>query len=117
MPHLTVEFTSNIFEKDTLKPLFQECHALLAEMLPTKISSCQSRASEYVSYYIGEGEKNNAFVHVILKILPGRTPEILKKVGESLIELFTQYFERSATELNLKISLEIIELKTLYFKS
>jgi len=81
MPQLILEFSSNILEKNNLVTLFQECHSILEKKLPTDIDSCKSRAIECHDYYIGNGEPNNAFVHISLKIMPGRSLDTLKKCG------------------------------------
>lgn len=55
-------------------------------------------------------EKNNAFVHISLKVMPGRSFDTLKNIGENMIELLKKYFSDSLEKLNLQITLEIIAL-------
>ena len=116
MPQLTLEFSSNLIEKNNLFNLFQECHSILEKILPTNIESCKSRSIEYHNYYIGNGEPNNAFVHISLKIIPGRSFETLKNVGESMMVVLKNYFSNALNKLNLQITLEIMELQKTYFK-
>lgn len=116
MPQLLLEFSSNVIEKSNLHNLFQECHTILAKTLPTDIDSCKSRGIECHSYYIGNGQPNNAFVHVTLKVMPGRSFEILQNLGIRLMEVLKNYFTESLKKKNLQITLEIIELQKTYFK-
>jgi 5-carboxymethyl-2-hydroxymuconate isomerase len=116
MPHLILEHSSNIIEKNNLLGLFKKCHALLSETLPTELSSCKSRAIEHTTYYIGNGQENNAFVHVNLKIMPGRPSEIVETVGKTLIDLLKDHFDTSSKQFSLQITLEIQELEKTYFK-
>jgi len=116
MPQLTLEFTSNIVEKNNMNDLFQECHSILEKILPTDIDSCKSRSIEHHNYHIGDGNPNNAFVHVSLDIMPGRSLDTQKNVGDNLMLILKNYFASSLAELNLQITLEITELPRTYFK-
>ena len=116
MPQLTLEFSSNVIEKNNLNKLFQECHFLLEKLLPTNIDSCKSRAIEYLHYHIGNGEPNNAFVHITLKVMPGRSVDTLKIVGDDMMAILENYFSSSLKKLNLQMTLEIMELQQTYFK-
>lgn len=115
MPHLVLEYSSNLLEKRTLSGVFKKCHAILAEMLPTEVNSCISRAIEFDQYYIGEGQLNKAFIHVRLRLKTGRTFETLQKASESLLMAIKEYCKESGEKLNLQISLEVIELQKTYF--
>ncbi len=115
MPHLILEFSANIIEKNNITELFQQCHTILADMLPTDIAGCKSRAVECNTNTIGNGDLENAFVHMTLKVMPGRTIDILNDVGNRLMEIMTDYFSGSLKELHLQITLEICHLET-YFK-
>jgi len=115
MPHLILEYSSNLLEKTTLSGVFKKCHVILAEMLPTEINSCISRAIESDQYYIGEGQPNRAFIHVSLRLKTGRTFETLQKTSENILMAIKEYCEESSEKLNLHISLEVIELGKTYF--
>lgn len=116
MPHLTLEFSANIIEKNNLAALFPSLHKILATTLPTNINGCKSRAIECEQFYVGEGAPNSAFIHVTLKVLPGRTPEHLQELGQIIMNELKQYFQASLTKLKLQITLEILEISTNYFK-
>lgn len=115
MPHLSLEHSANLLEKTRLVDLFKKCHILLAEYLPTDMNSCVSRAIECDQYYIGEGQPNRAFIHVSLKVKAGRTFETLQKTSEALLTAISEYCVESHRQLNLKISLDVVELQNNYF--
>ncbi len=115
MPHLVLEHSSNLVEKKTLVELFEKCHGLLTEKLPTERKSCVSRAIECQQYYIGEGQSDLAFIHVTLKVKAGRTFDVLKETAEALLAAIKAHCTASVNQLNLKVTLEIIELQKTYF--
>ena len=91
MPQLILEYSSNILEKDSFEALFKKCHELLVKVLPTELATCKSRAIECDTYYIGDGSPKNAFVYVIIEVMPGRSQETLKPtVAGRLRTLFTK---------------------------
>lgn len=116
MPQLILECSSNVLEKNNINKLFQELHSILEKMLPTDIRSCKSRLIECHTYYIGNGQANNAFVHVSLKVMPGRSSDTLNNTGNTMMESLKTYFANSLKKLNLQISIEIMELQKTYFK-
>ena len=116
MPHLVLEYSANISEKSNFKALFAKCHQLLVEQLPTELASCKSRAIQQSDFYLGDGNTHNAFVHLQIKVLPGRTTEKLHNIGNNILPLLKDHFAHSLQTLNLQISLEIQDLSANYFK-
>jgi len=116
MPHLTLEYTSNLSEKGDFRFLFRAFHYLLTEILSTELGTCKSRAVCFDDYYVGGGE-DNAFVHVNLGILSGRSEEQLKTISRSIVLVLKKHFNDFIVrkKINLQISIEIRELKN-YFK-
>jgi 5-carboxymethyl-2-hydroxymuconate isomerase len=116
MPHLTLEFSANILEKNNMTSLFKECHVMLAHALPSELARCKSRAIESSFYYVGDGQPNNAFVHVSLKVMPGRSFDTLKNVGDNMMKILKDNFSESLKKLHLQITVEISDLQKTYFK-
>jgi 5-carboxymethyl-2-hydroxymuconate isomerase len=116
MPHINLEYSPNIIEKNNLLGLFEEIHTVLVEMLPTQLASCKSRAIPCELYLVGDGHAQNAFVHLDLKTMAGRTETVLHNVGNHLLTLLTNHFAESARKYHLKVTVEISELQKTYFQ-
>ncbi len=116
MPQLILEYSSNILEKDNLSDVLKKINKFLSETLPTELASCKSRSIEYDSFVVGDGDPKNAFVHINLKVMPGRSIDKLNKLGQEIIGILKEYFHTSADQLNLQITLEIDEIQKTYFK-
>ena len=116
MPHLTLEYSSNLIERHNLTTLFKKCHETLALNLPTDINGCKSRAIECSDFYIGHGEKNNAFLHVKIEVMPGRSVLELQKTQEEIAKLLKHHFAVSLQNLNLQITIALDELPLRYTK-
>src|SRR5690625_174350 len=110
---MTVEYTANI--KDEIN-----AHQLLKKMNESLISheglftpqGIRSRAIQLTDYLVGHGDQENAFVHVTLKIAPGRTEEAKKKVFDDLFQTIDEYLKEAAIDKQITISLEFSELNT-----
>lgn len=116
MPHIILEMSANVLEKEVVQGFFSRYHDLLAKHLPAELGGFRSRAIEHATYHVGDGDPKNAFVHMSLKIMTGRTPETLTHVGGLMMDILKEDFSTSLQTLNLHISLEISELTATYFK-
>lgn len=117
MPHLILEASSNIVEtNDKIKQTLQKCQNLLVEKLPTQLTSCKSRLILHDVFILGDNQERNAFVHLSVKLLKGRSAELLRETSTSLQSLLYSEFNKSATQLELGISVEITELNDSYAK-
>ena len=116
MPQLILEYSGNIIEKNNLPNLLLKCHQVLTDNLPTEIAGCKSRAVQRDTFCVGDGSPNHAFVHVNLQVLPGRSLEVLQKVGNHLMQALKDYFAESLKKFKLQLTIEISELPKTYFK-
>ena len=116
MPHITLRCTDNILEKNHLRPLLATIQDIIVEGLPTQLFNCKSHVEILEQFYIGDGDPQNAFIHLEIKILPGRTQDTLKAVAENLLSILKQFFHESSENKNLQIGVEISELQNVYLK-
>lgn len=117
MPHLILEVSDNIIHEIDYKKLFNQLHHLLSERLPTQLSSCKSRMTSYQNYYIAEGDKTNAFIHLTIKILPGRDEETLSQLGQEVFQVLLDYINTHLLGYNPKMSFELLNLSRFYYKN
>ncbi|PWY55051.1 hypothetical protein DGG96_13980 [Legionella qingyii] len=115
MPHLILELSNNI-DSQHLNQLFDKLHQMLAEKLPTQLSNCRSRCVVHPLFYIGDQSPANAFVHLTLKMLPGRDDAKKKSIGKELFDLLDNFFRTGQNELNIMLSVEVLDLDNHYFK-
>ncbi|KTD66991.1 MULTISPECIES: 5-carboxymethyl-2-hydroxymuconate Delta-isomerase [Legionella] len=116
MPHLILELSNNIKNTEHLSQLFDKLHHMLAEQLPTQLSGCRSRCVIHPLFFIGDQSEDNAFVHLTLKMLPGRDELKKKSIGKNLFDLLDDFFRVGQNQLNITLSVEILDLDPIYFK-
>jgi 5-carboxymethyl-2-hydroxymuconate isomerase len=114
MPHLIFECSEELKSKISFEPIFLELHGVLSDLLPTQISSCKSRVIPYREYLVGD-DASNLFIHLTIKILPGRTAEVKDMGGKKTLKLL----EQVVNDLDMgsvSISVEIVDLSDNYYK-
>ena len=117
MPHLTIEYTSNVTPKIDCKALFGELHQLLADVGKVQIGNCKSRSRVAEDFYIADGGEEHAFVHLDLRLLEGRSPQWKREIGEQCLHILSSHFGSTAERLALQITVSILDIeRATYFK-
>jgi 5-carboxymethyl-2-hydroxymuconate isomerase len=89
MPHLTLEYTSNLATINAERILLALNHALAASGHFNEMD-IKSRAMALDTWRIGTTTVPHAFVHVKLAILSGRSPEVKSTISNSLLRVLSE---------------------------
>ncbi len=117
MPHIILQYTDNIKRGRSFNPLFSEIHSLLSNKAGIDPITCKSRAIRLAEYFIGEGDKRSAFVHLEIRIFQGRAPEVKQGIGNEALKLVQNHFQDNPEKTSIQFTVEIIEMdRELYFK-
>ena len=110
MPHIVVEYSSNVRERIAPERLVECVHqaALGTGVFP--VGGTRTRASERSCYRVADGHPDNGFVHVVLRIAHGRDLDTRRRVGEQVFGAVCNYLEALFECAPLGISLEIQEI-------
>lgn len=110
MPHLIIEYTSNIKAEADIPGLLTKVNdVLIAHQAVFPIGGIRSRAIELQDYRVADGSGDDAFVHATLKIGTGRTDAAKKAVGDDLFDAIKQHFAALYAKRYLALSMEIAE--------
>ena len=117
MPHLMLEYTGNVSGVIRPDELLPELHQVLAQEAGINIGNCKSRAIRRDDYCIGQGEDRQAFVHLEIRVLEGRSSEVKKAIGEHSLAVLEDHLASASHELDLQLTVEIVDMqRTGYFK-
>ncbi len=117
MPQLTLEYTANIRQPIESDVLFAQLHNILATTGGIRTDNCKSRAIRLDDFFIGDGNDEHAFIHLSVRFLEGRSPEVIRQVGEQSLEILQTKFLPTNAELKLQITVEIGDIQgQRYFK-
>lgn len=107
MPHLTIEYSSNLATAITPAALLTLNHALLRTG-QFEEADIKSRALAFDCVAIGTTDSPRGFVAARLAILSGRSSEIKRDVANVLLEALGSLI--TASGLELQISVEIVDI-------
>jgi 5-carboxymethyl-2-hydroxymuconate isomerase len=112
MPHIIVEYSSNL--RESLRPelFIKEVHNAAVRTGAFADNTLRTRASERTCYRVGDGNPENGFVHIVMRIRPGRGREEKLKLGESVFSVVCAYLKPIFDSRPLGLTYEIQEIET-----
>lgn len=117
MPHLTLEYSSNVIVESDFAGLFGELHDLLADTGGINIGNCKSRAYIARDFFIGSGDEKSGFIHLEIRFLEGRPSEIKQMIGNKARDILIERFRSSVAKLDIQITVEVSDIeRSFYFK-
>lgn len=109
MPHLTLEYTSNLVSLDVKKCLLELNNVLVSSNQFDEID-IKSRALKFDDYVVGVSPERRAFVHVKLAMLSGRSAEVKRQISVALLERLRQHCAIH-DELHVQLCVEVLEIE------
>ena len=117
MPHLTLEYTSNLGDRTPDAELLLRLHRVLESVAGVRIANCKSRWKEVDRWVVGAGDGGSAFVHLDIRLLDGRPEEVRRTVGVAALDILRSHFLPTPQGVDLQITVEVQEIRrSLYFK-
>ena len=110
MPHFILEYSRNLEPELDVEGLFR---ALRTAALETGIfppGGIRFRAYACETYLVADGNPENAFAHLTLKLGHGRPIDVRRSAGEKLFSALTEYLNPIYGKRPLAISFEMREL-------
>lgn len=110
MPHFILEYSSNLDRDLDVDALFKNLHTTAIGMGIFPTSGIRSRAIRCDEYRIAEGDPENTFIYLTVKIGTGRDIEVRKDVADRIFETLTEFLQPIYDKRYLSIGCELIEL-------
>ncbi|WP_150467223.1 hypothetical protein [Francisella sp. SYW-9] len=86
MPTIKIYYTDNIQISDKLDKFSKSLHTTLVEIIKTDIHTCRTLIYPCKNYIVGDSSSNfDGFIQLEVDILPGRSTELRKKLGNILL--------------------------------
>ncbi len=111
MAHIIVEYSANLDSADT------RCRELLSKLAEAAgrtgllpVPGLRARAHRCDHFQVGDGHADGAFVHVQLRIGPGRSEADRERIAAGLFNVLKDFYATDSTTRALALSLELVEL-------
>ncbi|MFC1233597.1 5-carboxymethyl-2-hydroxymuconate Delta-isomerase [Vibrio sp. F74] len=117
MPHFVVEYSANIEQELDLPDLLKVLNETAVSTGVFPLGGIRSRAYKADDFRVAEGDPENGFIHLTVKVGSGRSMETLKEAGDIIFAAFTACLQPIFDERYLSIGFEMTELHpTLNYK-
>ncbi|OXS23200.1 5-carboxymethyl-2-hydroxymuconate isomerase [Pseudomonas fluorescens] len=109
MPHLHLEYTSNLTDLAVEKTLLRLNNVLMASGQFGSEFDIKSRALKVESFQVGTSLSPRAFIAVKLSLLSGRSPQVKKQLSESLLAALQDVGEWPA-DMQVQLSVQLVDM-------
>ncbi len=111
MPIINFEYSSNLTIDTQIKPFLGITHHVLVDIIKTDLTHCRSTITRHHEYLIADGNSDNAFIQLSVRMLPGRTKETKDKLGHELLTMIKQTFAGEIEKFNTQIRVSLTEIE------
>ncbi len=108
MPHLTIEFTSNVADHHDLDELLDAIHTTVLESAIGPVAGLRIRAVEHTHYRVADGDPSFAFVAMYARLGPGRDLATRQAFIETVLDAGEAAL--AGTPLRIIWSMEVAEI-------
>jgi 5-carboxymethyl-2-hydroxymuconate isomerase len=93
-----------------MREVFARVHTILDEVAHARVPNSKSRSIP-VDSYVGDGDAMNAFVHLDIRLMEGRSVEVKEEVSDRCLVLLTEAMKDSSVRRNLQITVSVSDLE------
>ena len=109
MPHIIIEYSDNLEKRINLAELIEIAHTTAVDTGVFPLGGLRVRAARREHYKIADGHPDNSFIHIELKIGPGRDKETKKSALENIFSTVEEYLKPIHENSPLAMSAELNE--------
>ena len=109
MPQLSIEYSANLGDAFDAPAFARALHEKLVAHADAELANCKTRIVKLQDFLIGDGAPENGMVHVDMRILPGRSEDQKRSLGEAVI-LALDKSASGAAGFDIQLTVEVGEL-------
>ncbi|MGO8800267.1 MAG: 5-carboxymethyl-2-hydroxymuconate Delta-isomerase [Roseiarcus sp.] len=110
MPHIIVEYSSNLEAGVSAPRLIDEVHRTVVRSGLFEPAAVRTRAAPRAVYRIADGAPQNVFLHITARIRAGRTAGDRKALGNSLLQTAKEVLAALPASTPVAVTVEVLEI-------
>ncbi len=110
MPHCILEYSSNIADTPNSSSIFKQIHKGLVDTGLFELYDIKSRTIVHDVFFIGDGNKDRAFVTLSVQILSGRDAKTKQMISNNCLKILENFFPNSLKNLKFSLTVQIYEI-------
>tara|TARA_S200000501_G_scaffold348339_1_gene363475 strand:+ start:105 stop:500 length:396 start_codon:yes stop_codon:yes gene_type:complete len=112
MPHIIIEYSENLEQKINLDSLIEKIHISALDTGVFPLGGLRIRTAKREHYKIADGHQDNMFIHIELKIGPGRDEETKTSALKKIFTTVEAYLKPIHENGPLAMSAELNEFNS-----
>jgi 5-carboxymethyl-2-hydroxymuconate isomerase len=110
MPHVTVEYSANLDGLVDLPKLLRQVHEAVMASGLFQLGAIRTRAEPRQLFVVADGDPDNAFIHVDLRIAPGRETAARQRLAQGVLDVVEAHTREVFARQGLGLSVEVREI-------
>jgi 5-carboxymethyl-2-hydroxymuconate isomerase len=110
MPHVVVEYSANLETSINVQKLLRDIHETVLNSGVFELGAVRTRAARHEAFVIADGDPANSFVHVELRVAPGRDAPTRKDVAKRVLDTLAAATREVFASRGLGLSVEVREI-------
>jgi 5-carboxymethyl-2-hydroxymuconate isomerase len=110
MPHLNIEYSANLEQVLDVQALVDSIHETALETGIFPLGGVRTRAEPRKHYRIANGDPRAGYIHMIVRIGPGRDVETRRGAGERIFSALCDFTDEIYRSRPLALSFELHEI-------
>lgn len=110
MPHLNIEYSANLEEVLDVQALVDRIHETALETGIFPLGGVRTRAEARKHYRIANGDPRAGYIHMVVRIGPGRDLDIRRSAGERIFGALCDFTDELYRARPLALSFELQEI-------
>jgi len=116
MPHITLEYSTNLADVPELAVAFGALHAALAPVGPFAIDDFKSRAHPTAAYAVGDGTGTRAYAHLTVGVLDRRDADVQRQVADVALAWLEATFAGHLGGVDADLTVEVREMRAALYR-
>ena len=110
MPHLNIEYSANLEPALDVQALVDRIHETALDTGIFPLGGVRTRAEARKYYRIANGDPNAGYIHMMVRIGPGRDVETRRSAGERIFAALCDFTDELYRSRPLALSFELHEI-------
>ena len=110
MPHLNIEYSSNLENTLDIQALVDRIHETALETGIFPLGGVRTRAEARTKYRIANGDPRAGYIHMLVRIGSGRDFETRRKAGDRIFSALCDFTKELFESQPLALSFELHEI-------
>ncbi len=110
MPHLIVEYSANVEPEIDLPSLMAKLRDTAVQSGFMALGGIRVRAERRDQYLVADGDPENGFVHIMVRLAQGRPVEIRRQFSDQLYDIASEHLDALFEQRGFGLSIELVEI-------